>query len=217
MHLIAECEDDSLIVAPEVSLSGFDYENLEAVLAFSILATEALLKATKNKTLIITMLERCGTKIYNNVKVFHRGRVIHSRAKARLFRLGDEHKYMDEGDEGAIEIIDVDGVNVGILICFELRFKELWQRVEGADVIATPSWWGVARSEHFRALTQSLAIINQCYVVASDSANSECSALSGIITPQGQEQRNGNKPCLKVKYEKKEIMLMRRYINVGIE
>ena len=124
---------------------------------------------------------------------------------------------MSEGDDEAIKIIEVDGIKIAIFICFELRFKELWQKSEGADVIAVPSYWGVLRTEHFKSLTQALAIMNQCYVVASDSEDEECTKMSGIITPQGEVHRNGNKPCLEVAYSKKEISLMRRYMEVGIK
>jgi len=82
--------------------------------------------------------------------------------------------------------------------------------------IAAPSYWGVLRSEHFKIITQSLALINQCYVVASDSQNDDCTKMSGIINPHGEAKRNGNKPCLEVPYNKKEIELMRRYMDVGI-
>lgn len=216
LALIEKTDDDSFIVAPEVCLSGFDYENLELALAFAQQATQKLKEATKNKTLILTMLERHEGEVYNIAKVFHKGEVVHQRAKARLFRLGDEHKYMSEGEDDDVKIIELDGVKIALLICFELRFKELWQKVEGADVIAVPSWWGVLRSKHFKTLTQALAIINQCYVVASDSANEECTKMSGVITPQGEVQRNGNTPCLELPYSKKEIALMRRYMDVGI-
>lgn len=217
LHLINIAQDDSFIVAPEVALSGFDYENLESALAFASVASEALLGASQNKTIVVTMLERVGGEIFNVVKVFSKGILLHQRAKARLFRLGDEHKFMSEGSDEAIKIIELDGVKIAILICFELRFKELWQKIEGADVIALPAWWGVLRAEHFRILSEALAITNQCYVVASDSTNAECSGLSGIISPQGKAQRNGNKPCLEVQYDKKEIALMRRYLDVGIK
>jgi len=209
--------DNAFIVAPEVCLSGFDYENLDLASAFAHEASKALQAATQNKTLVVTMLERVGDEIFNFVTLFHKGEPLHKRAKARLFRLGDEDKFMSEGSDEAIEIIEIEGVKVAILICFELRFKALWQKIEGADVIALPAWWGVLRAEHLRLLSEALALMNQCYVVVSDSANAECSALSGIITPQGEPLRNGNKPCLEVPYEKKKIMLMRRYLDVGIK
>ena len=216
LTLIETAEENSLIVTPEVCLTSYDYENMDKMLQFASHATEALKKASRNKIIIMTMLEERDAKVYNFAKVFHNGAVVYERAKAKLFRFGDEHKYMQEGSVDDFQIIEVDGIKIAIFICFELRFKELWCRSEGADVIAVPSWWGELRSEHFSILTQSLALMNQCYVVASDSKNEECTALSGIIDPQANVQRNGNKPCLKQAYSKKEISLMRRYMDVGI-
>jgi len=217
LTLISKTKNNSIIVSPEVCLTAFDYENFDRVLEFAPKAIEEIKKASLNKTVILTILEKKDGEIFNFVKVFHNGEVIYERAKARLFRFGDEHKYMSEGSDKDIKIIEIDGIKIAILICFELRFKELWQKSEGADVVVIPSYWGVLRTEHFNSLTQALAIINQCYVVASDSENSECTKMSGIIDPQGKVQRNGNKACLEHKYSKKEITLMRRYIDIGIK
>ena len=216
LKLIKQTNTNTLIVAPEVCLSGYDYENFEAVLDFAPHAIEEIKKVSHNKIIILTIIERRDGKIFNFAKVFHNGEVVYERAKARLFRFGDEHKYMSEGSDEDIRIVEVDGIKIAIFICFEMRFKELWQKSEGADVIATPSYWGVLRTEHFKAITQTLAIINQCFVVASDSQNDDCTKMSGIINPQGEVKRNGNKPCLEVEYNKKEIELMRRYMDVGI-
>jgi len=217
LTLVNQTQENSIVVAPEVCLTAYDYDRFDEVLAFAPIAIEEIKKASFNKTIILTIIEKRGDEVFNFAKVFHNGEVIYERAKARLFRFGDEHKYMSEGSDEAIKIIEVDGIKIAIFICFELRFKELWQMSEGADVIAVPSYWGVLRTEHFKAITQTLAIINQCYVVASDSQDDECTKMSGIITPQGEVQRNGNKPCLEVPYSKKEISLMRRYMDVGID
>ncbi len=216
LTLINGCERNSLIVAPEVCLSGFDYENYESVLDFADIATDALKKASKEKIIIMTMLERRDGEIFNFAKIFFNGEVVFERAKAKLFRFGDEHKYMSEGSGDEIKIIEINGIKIGILICFELRFKDFWQQLEGCDIIAVPSWWGVLRTEHFKVLTQALAIMNQCYLIASDSLNSECTKMSGIITPHGEVERNENRACLEVTYDKKEILSMRRYMDVGI-
>ncbi|MFA5454488.1 MAG: carbon-nitrogen hydrolase family protein [Sulfurimonas sp.] len=216
LELINKTSKRSLIVAPEVCLTGFDYENYEKAVEFSHVASEALKKASKDKIIIVTMLERRDDKVFNFAKIFHNGKIVYERAKAKLFRFGNEHKYMSEGSDEDIKIVEVDGIKIGILICFELRFKEFWQKLEGCDVIAVPSWWGVLRTEHFRVLTQSLAIINQCYVVASDSQNEECTKMSGITRPHGEDERNADRACLEVAYDKKEIITMRRYMDVGI-
>ena len=216
LTLVEATQKESIVVAPEVCLTAYDYDNFEAVLEFAPIAIEALKKASFHKTVILTIIERRDGEVFNFAKVFHNGEVVYERAKARLFRFGDEHKYMSEGSDEAFNVVTVAGVKIAIFICFELRFKELWQMSEGADVIAVPSWWGVLRTEHFKAITQTLAIINQCYVVASDSLNEESTKMSGIITPQGEVSRNGNKPCLELEYNKKDISTMRRYMDVGI-
>ena len=208
-------EENSLIVAPEVYLTGFDYENLEQATAMAWEFTKQIQQHAHGKIIILTMLEKQNEQVFNMAKIFANGEVVYQRAKARLFKLGDEHKYMQEGSDESIETIEIAGVKIALLVCFELRFKELWQKCEGTDIIAIPAWWGKARSEHFRSLTQALAIINQCYVLASDSANDECSVLSGIITPQGIENRNGNTPHFTQEYKQKEIAFVRRYIDIN--
>ena len=216
LQLIKSTPKNALVVAPEVCLTGFDYEHFENAIEFAPYALEEILKAVDGRIVIFTLIERKGEDIYNSVKVLHNNSMVYERGKCKLFKLGEEHKYFYEDSEEKVEVIDVDGLKLGILICFEMRFKNLWQKCEGADVIATPSWWGALRSEHFRAITQTLAIINQCYVVASDSANEECSGLSGIITPFGEDLRNENRACLEVSYDNKEVQKMRRYLDVGI-
>ena len=213
---IKQTDEQTVIVAPEVCLTGYDYENFDQVIEFASLAIEEIIKISQNKIIILTIIEKREDGIFNFAKIFHNGEVVFERAKARLFRFGDENKYMLEGKDDAFKIVEVDGLKIAVFICFELRFKELWQKSEGADIIAVPAWWGVSRTEHYRALTQSIAIVNQCYVIASDSLNEECTKMSGIITPMGEEHRNGNKPCLELPYKKKDITLMRRYMDVGI-
>lgn len=216
IEAIEESPQESLIVAPEVCISGFDYERFDEVLAFAPLAVERIKKAVGKRIVICTVIEKIEDKVYNMLKVFHDGKLVHQRGKARLFRFGNEHKYFYEEDDARVELFEVAGLKLGVLICFELRFKTLWQKLEGADIIAVPAWWGVLRTEHFKMLTQSLAIMNQCYVVASDSGNEECTKQSGIITPFGEVKRNENRACLQVEYDKKEVQAMRRYLDVGI-
>jgi predicted amidohydrolase len=217
LTLVKQTKENSLIVAPEVCLTAYDYDNFKEVLDFAPHAIEEIKKVSQNKIIILTILERRDGEVFNFAKIFYNGEVVYERAKARLFRFGDEHKYMTEGSDEDFKIVEVAGIKIAIFICFELRFKELWRKSEGADVIAVPSWWGVLRTEHFKAFTQTLALMNQCYVVASDSLNEECTKMSGIINPQGEVIRNGDKRSLEVEFSKKEISLMRRYMDIGID
>lgn len=216
LELIKRCPNDSLVVAGEVCLTGYDWENFEAMLDFAEIALPKIEKASQNKTVIVTLLVRDGEGAKNFAYVFSDGRLVKKQAKAQLFKFGDEHKYLQAGDEEQIAIFEVGGVKIGVLICFELRFKRLWMQLEGADVIVVPSWWGKLREQNYITLTNALAVMNQCYVVCSDNLNEECNAQSGIITPFGVEKRNDKGAILIMRYDKNEIKKMRRYMDVGI-
>ncbi|PHR55839.1 MAG: nitrilase [Arcobacter sp.] len=217
ISLIKETPDRSIVLAPEVCLTNFDYMNFEAASAFSKQAIESLLRLSKNRIIILTIIEkRENGKFFNVAKVLHKEKVVHEQCKNELFILGEETKYFTAGKEKEISIFEVDGVKLGILVCFELRFKKYWQDLEGADIILVSARWGKNRTENFRVLTQALAVMNQCYVLGSDASNDDCSSMSGIISPFGKALRNGNALCLIRSYDKQEIRKMRRYLNVGI-
>ena len=216
LSLINDTPNHSIIVAPEVCLTGFDYAHFDAAIAFATKANVALTKASHNKTVILTVIEKVGKEVFNMAKIFHKGIEVYQRPKAKLFPLGEEEKYFSEGKDESVEIVEIDGIKIAVLVCFELRFKALWQQIEGADIVAVPAWWGALRTEHFKSLTTTLAIMNQCYVVASDSANKECSQMSAIISPQGKVTYNAKKALATQTYLPKEVAFMRRYLNVGI-
>lgn len=215
--LIDQAPEDAIIVAPEVCLSGFAYARFEEAAAFSVYALEKLRISVGNRLLIFTAITKEGDTFYNIAYALHNTVIIHTQAKAKLFALGAEHEHFSAGKEGAIIPFLFEGIKIGILICFELRFKQLWQQLEGCDIIALPAQWGKLRSEHFVTLTNALAVMNQCYVIASDAANEDTSAMSGIITPFGGEIRNSGSEILTSHYESRTVESMRRYLNVGIK
>jgi len=216
--LIKETPEDCVVLAPEVCLTGFDYEHFEAASAFSIKAIDTLLKLSQERIIALTIIEkRENGKFFNVAKVMHKEKVVHEQSKNMLFKLGDEHKYFTAGKDEHFKLFEVDGITFGLMICFEMRFKNYWQDLEGADIILAPSRWGKNRTENFRVLSEALAIINQCYLLGADASNEDCTAMSGIITPFGKAARNGNNLCLITAYDKQEIRRMRRYLDVGIK
>ncbi|MDD2267592.1 carbon-nitrogen hydrolase family protein [Sulfuricurvum sp.] len=215
--LIDQSPEDAIIVAPEVALSGFAYDRFDEAAAFTVAALEKLRKCVPNRLLIFTAITKEGNNFYNVAYMLHNDCILHRQAKAKLFALGAEHEHFTAGEEGAITPFVFEGITIGILICFELRFKTLWQRMEGCDIIALPAQWGKLRADHFTTLTNALALMNQCYVIASDAANEDTSAMSGIITPFGGEIRNSGAELLTSHFEERTVLSMRRYLNVGIE
>jgi len=206
----------SIILAPEVSVTGFDYSNFKEAALFSTEIDKALVEASKEKTIATTMIELRDESFYNVAKVYHHGTIIHSQAKHKLFTLGDERKHFSPGTLDDIKIFEIDGIKIAILICFEIRFSELWQKIFGADIILVPAQWGKIRSDHFTTLTKALAISNQAYVLASDAANSDTTSESAIITPFGETFKNQTALIQTLGFDDKILDKMRRYIDVGL-
>ena len=69
--------------------------------------------------------------------------------------------------------------------------------------------WGKPRREHFETLTKALAISNQCFVIASNSANSDMGRGGGVITPFGKVYKSYKKELLKAKVDFREIKKMK--------
>ena len=106
----------------------------------------------------------------------------------------------------------IEGVSYALLICFELRFKELWRQIEGADVVLIPARWGKPRKKHLEILSEALAVMNQCYVVLSNASDVDMASSSAIISPTGDAIRDDKKKAIEGTVDFREIKKMRRYI-----
>ena len=179
-------QDKALIMAPEVYLTGYDYDNFDASIAFYKIAMQRLLPLISTQILVFTIVKKEGNKILNQAVVIHNHQIVYTQNKYKLFKLGDEHEYFEAGEIEEIEHFTIEGVRYALIICFELRFKELWKRLEGVDVILVPSMWGKPRKNHLEILSQALAIMNQCYVLVCNSANEDMACSSAVIHPWGE-------------------------------
>jgi omega-amidase len=170
-NLINSCEEDSLILAPELALSGFCYERMQEASDFSIKAIEQLKLLSSNKIIALTFITKKDKKFFNTLYIFHKQNIVHTQSKVQLFPLGNELEYFSAGDEKDIKIIEINGIKIATLICFELRFPRLWEKVKGADIILNPAMWGLKRKDHYETISKSLALVNQCFVIACNCAD----------------------------------------------
>lgn len=214
---IQKSKSSSIILTPELVLSGFCYQNMDEASEFSKHATEQLLNASTNHTIITTMIEKKNHKFYNNLKVFSKGELIHKQSKHKLFMLGEEHLHFASGSANEIIPFRLDGMNCGALICFELRFVDLWQKLQGVDVLFIPAQWGQARKDHFETLSRALAIANQCFVITSNSASLHMAKSSAVISPYGKTIQDDSQEIIQAQIDIAEVEKMRKYINVGLK
>lgn len=207
-HLISTALNypNSLIVASEVYLSDFDYDNMEDASSFSEVAIGKLCEIAQNQLIIFTAIRKIDNTFVNQAIAIHNHQIIHTQKKSKLFKLGDEDKHFAFGETSKIKSFEINGIKIGILVCFELRFKELWEKLEGCDIIIVPAKWGMLRELHFRVLSNALAIMNQCFVVAHSSGEKDIVNSSMIYSPDGN---------LADKIDTTEVVKMKRYIAMG--
>ena len=103
-----------------------------------------------------------------------------------------ESQWLEKGRKTAMA--DVAGWNVGLSICFDVRFPDHFQKMakRGADIIAIPSAFSMETgSAHWMALIRARAIETQCYVVAPAlwgdcGEGKSCFGSTAIIGPWGE-------------------------------
>lgn len=71
-------------------------------------------------------------------------------------------------------VVDIDGVKVGVAICYDIRFPELFKELarEGAEVIVVPTSWadGPGKREQWRLLSATRALDSTSVIVAAAQA-----------------------------------------------
>ena len=214
--LILNCKQGSFIVAPELAVTGYSYDNMQNAVDYSLLAIKSFLKLSKDRTIALTLMTKQEDGFYNTLHIFHQEKIVYTQHKHKIFVLNDEKKYFKAGLQEAIQVVQVGNLKVAALICFELRFIELWQQIQGADVILIPAYWGVQRKDNYEALCKALAIANQCFVIASDCSNEECAKGSAIISPLGHVYQDDIKELLTLDVDLNEIKQVRQHLDIGI-
>ena len=215
--LINLCEVKSLILAPELALSGFSYDRMEEAAQFSQKAIEEIKELSKDKTIALTFITKKENKFFNTLYIFHNLQIIHTQSKVKLFPLGSELEYFSSGNVDNIKIIEINGLKIATLICFELRFPQLWEKIKGADIILNPAMWGLKRKDHYESISKALALVNQCFVIACNSADETMGKGSAIINPFGIVKKDDSKEIIEDIFDKNEIKKVRAYINIGLD
>ena len=172
---------------------------------------------SKDRVITLSLTTKHNNKYFNTAMTFYNNKIIHSQSKYKLFKFGNEHKYFYPGDKEKIKIFEINGIRFAILICFEIRFIELWQKIQGADIIMVPALWGKLRKRQLEIISQAMAVINQAYVIVSNSKNDDMASSSAIINPFGEKILDDKKNILSMDFDKNEIKKMRRYMDIGLQ
>ena len=71
-------------------------------------------------------------------------------------------------DDANPVIVDLEGIKIGLTICYDIRFPEIYRayRKANADILVNMAAWPLSRAIHWDSLTQARAVENQTYMVA---------------------------------------------------
>lgn len=192
--LQSQNEKFDLLILPEMSLTGFSMNantlaesiNGETFRFFSELGIE------KSIDVFVGIIEKSKSKPYNSLlHINNKGKLVKLYRKIHPFSFAKEHKYFNAGKKPAIS--KVKNFKVGLSICYDLRFPELYRKYAKKKVhlIVDIANWPDTRIEHWRSLLKARAIENQCYVIGVNRVGRDIklnyNGYSSIFDPMGQE------------------------------
>ena len=157
-----------LAVLPEMWSTGYDYKRLSSLAESTPVVLDDLCRQASDLELVIvgSLPERDRDRIYNTAYVIDRGKLAASYRKLHLFSMMGEDRFLSAGGRSAV--IDTSVGRIGLAICYDLRFPELFRKLalEGAEIICLPAEWPKPRQEHWRTLLRARAIENQLFIAA---------------------------------------------------
>jgi predicted amidohydrolase len=118
----------------------------------------------------------------------HQGRLVGKYRKTHLYPA--EHRYFQAGDR--LSVFDLDGLTVGVAICFEHAFPQIFTilALQGAKVVFIPSAVPVGYEYLLNLRTRARAQDNQSFTVAVNRVGREGDVtycgLSKVVSPRGE-------------------------------
>ncbi|MCX7612578.1 MAG: hypothetical protein N2043_13440 [Ignavibacterium sp.] len=120
-----------------------------------------------------------------------KGQLVKLYRKIHPFSYANENKFFSAGKKPAIT--KVKNFNIGLSICYDLRFPELYRKYAKKKVhlIVNIANWPDTRIEHWRILLRARAIENQCYVAGVNRVGRDVklnyNGYSSVFDPMGNE------------------------------
>jgi predicted amidohydrolase len=166
-----------LLITPEAFTSGYAVPGVQeaAQPAAGAWAEEvAAIAVDSGLAILYGYPERVGHRVMNSAQLIDRdGHVLANYRKSHLY--GDFDTSTFEPGDGGFEVVELDGVNLGILICYDVEFPETVRALAlaGADLVAVPTALMRPYEVVSRTLVPARAYENQVYVAYANRSGHE--------------------------------------------
>lgn len=135
-------------------------------------------------------------KVYNSCLVYaDNGEQVARYDKIHLFglQLGHEHYAEEKTIKAGNQVVAVDSPfgRIGLSICYDLRFPELFRMMNNVDIILAPAaFTAITGKAHWEVLVRARAVENMAYVIAPGQGGyhvngRETNGDSMIVDPWG--------------------------------
>jgi predicted amidohydrolase len=193
---ILETSDEKfdLVVLPEMTLTGFTMNavNLAESINGDTFQFFSQIAVQQSFDVFAGIIEKSKSKPFNTLlHINSKGKLVKLYRKIHPFSYANEHKYFNAGKRPAIT--KVMNFKVGLSICYDLRFPELYRKYAKKKVhlIVDIANWPDTRIEHWRVLLKARAIENQCYVIGVNRVGKDLklyyNGYSSVFDPMGNE------------------------------
>lgn len=196
---------------------SFVKENAEQISGPFI--SKILEKSREHQTAVVfTVFLAENNQIFNTAILAENGEIKATYKKIHLFdALGyKESNLFSSGDK--IALVQIQNFTVGLAICFDLRFPELFRKMahKGAEIFIVPSAWykGENKNEQWQVLTKTRAHENNAYLVATNQTSPQFIGNSIIASPFATtiKQANTQETTLIVELDKKSLLESKKQI-----
>lgn len=191
--LLNQAKDARLVILPELSNSGYNFINRNQALSLASTVqkseyVEMLVEVAKNKNQYIVsgFHELDGNELFNSSLIVNPKGDIGTYRKIHLFM--NEKQIFSRGNLG-LPIFEVDGAKLGMLICFDYLFPEIWRimALKGTDIIAHPS--NLVTYKAFKVVPAQ-AVMNRFFIFTTNRIGSErdvsFSGRTFAVDPEGE-------------------------------
>ena len=164
-----------------------------------------LLEASRNTAMTTVMCVHCpahNNRTWNTLIAIRDGALV---AQYRKLHLYDAFSFKESDSvipgSDVPPLLDVAGMKVGLMTCYDLRFPEMARRlvVDGAEVLILPAAWvrGPLKEMHWNVLVTARALENTAYLVAAGECGPRNIGCSMVVDPLGVAiARAGEAPAL---------------------
>jgi predicted amidohydrolase len=179
-----------IIVLPELAFTGYLFQDRSELASLaedpaksSTVSSLIALCRDRDFFLVTGFAEKSADKIFNSALVIGGDGVIYTYRKLHLFNT--EKEYFDPGDT-PLETIELRGVRIGVMICFDWAFPEVARvlSLQGADLLCHPSNLVLA---HCQKAMLTRCLENSVFAVTANRFGSDIRPR-GNLTFTGQSQ-----------------------------